>query len=368
MESSTNQKPLVIVTGGSGLIGHHLTQRLVDRYTVVVLDIKKLDPPIEGADWQECDFTNDESVSKVLSQIRDQYGSNLASVIHLAAYYDFSGDPSPLYDELTVQGTRRLLEGLKRFDTVEQFAFSSSLLVMKPCSVGEKLTEHSATQAEWEYPQSKLEAEATIQKHHGEIPTVILRLAGLYDEQGHSPPITQNIRRIAEKEMESYLYPGDAERGQAFIHLDDAVESIVCTIEKREELPPWEIFLIAEDECLSYEKLQDLIGEEIHGVDDWPTIRIPKVMAKAGAWVKDKMASSEEDEPFIKPWMVDIADAHYPVDNSHAKQRLGWQPKHRLSETLPTMVHHLKENPEQWYKLNKLPLPDNKQTLEEIAQ
>lgn len=365
--STPNTDQLIIVTGAAGLIGSRICKRLAQQFHVVGLDIQEPDKSLANVDYLECDLTDDDSVRAALETIRSQYGNHVASVIHLAAYYDFAGEDSPLYQELTVEGTRRLLRKLKSFDRVEQFVFSSSLLVMQPCDPGELLTEQSPARAEWQYPESKLAAEDVIRSEAGDLPAVILRLAGVYDEYGHSLPITQNIRRIAEKELESYFYPGDAERGQAFVHLDDLVDCFEQTVEHRGELDAYETFLIAEDECLSYEKLQDLIGEELHGVEDWPTIRIPKSLAKAGAWVKDKAASNEEDRPFIKPWMVDMADAHYPVDNSRARQRLSWVPEHRLSETLPKMLAHLGENPRQWYEINHLPLPD-KETLSDLKK
>jgi nucleoside-diphosphate-sugar epimerase len=360
----TSQNPLVLVTGSAGLIGGRICERLTSSYRVVGLDIKEPKPSIQGVNWIRCDFTDDTSVEDALSQVRDQFGGEVASAIHLAAYYDFSGEPSPLYEDLTVEGTGRLLKGLRRFDRVEQFVFSSSLLVMQPCETGERLNESSPTQAEWEYPQSKLEAEEVIETQRGTIPAVILRLAGVYDEECHSIPIAQNIRRIAERQMESYFFPGDPEHGQAFIHLNDVVDCFERVIDRRGELNEYEVFLIAEEECLSYEELQDRLGELIHGHDDWPTVRIPKAMAKAGAWVQEKLAGSEE-EPFIKPWMIDLADAHYPVDISRAKSRLGWAPRHRLSQTLPAMVAALKRDPRAWYEHNKLPLPDP-ETLEKL--
>jgi nucleoside-diphosphate-sugar epimerase len=366
MESEPQaQRPLVLVTGSAGLIGSRVCQRLARDYLVVGLDIKEPDSKRESVEWIKCDFTKQASVREALASVRERCGSRLASAIHLAAYYDFSGEPSPLYDELTVEGTRRLLKELKNFDEVEQFIFSSSLLVMKPCETGELLTESSPTQAEWEYPRSKLDAEKVIQQECGRIPTVVLRLAGAYDEAGHSPPITQNIRRIAEKQMESYFFPGNAEHGQAFIHLDDVVDCLERVVERRKQLDDYEVLLIAEEECLSYEELQDRLGELIHGEDDWPTIRIPKAMAKAGAWVQGKLARNAKEEPFIKPWMVDLADAHYPVDMTLAKARLDWAPRRRLSRTLPAMVASLKNDPRAWYKENKIPLPD-RETLEEI--
>lgn len=352
-------KPTVVITGSSGLIGERIAGRLASHYRLIGMDVKPPESDSQTVEFIETDFTDDQSVRRAFDTIRTRYGSKLASVLHLAAYYDFNGKDSPLYEELTVEGTRRLCRALHQFDDVDQLVFSSSLLVMKPCELGEKLNEHSPTRAEWAYPESKLAAEKVIEEEAAGISTVNLRLAGVYDEDGHSLPICQNIRRVAEKEFESYLFPGDAERGQAFIHLDDVSRCFELVVERRNVLGKHEMFLIAEDECLSYEVLQDMIGEQLHGVDDWPTIRIPKAIAKAGAWAKEKMAASEEEAPFIKPWMVDLADAHYPVDNTRARTLLKWEPQHRLSETLPEMIRRLKENPRRWYEVNKLPPPDD---------
>ena len=130
------EQPVVLITGSSGLIGSRLAGALADRYQVVGLDVK---PPLEQSDqaaFVECDLTDAESVGEAMRQVKRQFGPALASVVHLAAYYDFSGEPSPLYEELTVEGTRRLL--LSRVDLkVEQFSLSSSLLVNKPPEEGE---------------------------------------------------------------------------------------------------------------------------------------------------------------------------------------------------------------------------------------
>jgi nucleoside-diphosphate-sugar epimerase len=84
----------------------------------------------------------------------------------------------------------------------------------------------------------------------------------------------------------------------------------------------------------------------------------PESSAKAGAWVKEKTA--DQEDTFIKPWMVDLADAHYPVEIARARQKLGWEPKHLLRNTLSQMIGDLKTNPRQWYQKNKLNWPDDK--------
>src|SRR5688572_11408588 len=149
-----SELPVVIVTGSSGLIGSRLTSALRSKFRVFGLDQK---PPAQekaelGYDFIPCDLTDDESVADAFLQIRRRAGERIASVIHLAAYYDFSGEPSPLYEELTVEGTRRLMRELRALQ-VEQIIFSSSLLVMKPSEEGEKLTEQSPVEGGWDYPQ-----------------------------------------------------------------------------------------------------------------------------------------------------------------------------------------------------------------------
>lgn len=342
----------ILITGISGLIGTALYKEFKDRYRVIGLDVRKPNS-LDDLEFYDCDLTSDESVESTLRKIQDETQGRLASVIHLAAYYDFAGDPSPLYEKLTVQGSERLLKGLNRFFNVEQFIFSSTLLVMKPVQPGEKLEENSELRAEWDYPKSKIEAENIIREEAKSIPVVILRIAGIYDEEGHSPPICQQMSRIYEKKLESHFYPAPMDRGQPFLHLEDLVDLVSKAIEKRKRLKPFEVFLAAEPELMTYEELQDSIGLLLHG-KEWSTLRIPGFVAKAGAWVKDKVSS---DEQFIKPWMVDLADDHYPVSINKAKEQLGWKPAHRLRETLPEMAEFLKQSPRQWYKENGIHPP-----------
>ena len=84
-------------------------------------------------------LSSDESVRAALDEVRVGSGTgSIASIIHLAAYYSFSGEPSPLYEQVTVRGTERLLHGLRDFE-VEQFIFSSTMLVHAPCEPGERI-------------------------------------------------------------------------------------------------------------------------------------------------------------------------------------------------------------------------------------
>ncbi|MGH9627000.1 MAG: vitamin K epoxide reductase family protein, partial [Bryobacteraceae bacterium] len=318
------------------------------------LDIARPHKKPEILDFIDCDLTKDDSVRKAMETVRERHGNRIASFVHLAAYYDFTGEPSPLYKELTIEGTRRLVRELQGFDC-EQFIFSSTLIVMKPAEEEEDvIDESSAVEPAWDYPKSKIATEKVIQEGKGAMKAVSLRIGGVYDKDTHTVPIAQQMSRIYEKTLESFLFPGDADHGQAFVHMDDLIDCVRKTIERRHELEPWEIFLIAEPDVMSYDELQETLGELIHG-QEWPTIRIPKVVAKAGAWAQGKIAG---DEAFIKPWMIELADDHYPVSIAYARRKLGWHPKKRLRTSLPEMVEQLKRDPYRWYTVNKLTPPD----------
>jgi nucleoside-diphosphate-sugar epimerase len=342
----------VIITGSSGLIGSRVIELAPGNYRIAGFDNHgPPDPPVR-AECVPVDLTLDHSVDRGLERVKYAYGLDIASVVHLAAFYDFSGEDSPLYDELTVRGTERLLAGLQdKGFRVGQFVFSSTMLVHAPCEPGEAIDEDWALDPQWPYPKSKVLAEQTIKERRGSIPSVVLRIAGVYDGSCNSLPLAHQMQRIYERKLTGRVFPGDASRGQAFVHIDDVVDAIWRVVERRAELPKDTTLLIGEPVTLSYDDLQAAFGMLIHG-QDWETTRIPKALAKTGAWIQDTIPGVEE--PFIKPWMIDLADAHYQLNIDRARRLLGWRPRHTLRETLSDMVRALKADPPAFYTRNKL--------------
>jgi nucleoside-diphosphate-sugar epimerase len=340
-------RPVVLITGASGLIGSRLIDKLSGKYQCVGLD-KVGNPKANAKAENIClDITDEASIESALDRVRFAYGNDVASVIHLAAYYDFAGEPSDLYDKVTVKGTEKFLAALQRLN-VEQFIFSSTNLVYQPTEPGKKIDEDWPLDPSWDYPESKVKTEQIIKEQRGNIPVVILRLAGVYNEEGNSIPISHQIQRIYEKDLTSHFFSGDLLHGNAFVHLTDLDDAFARTVDRRGDLPDEIILNISESRTYSYEALQDIIGELIHD-KEWKTFEIPKPLAKVGAWAQDLVS-----DPFIKPWMIELADDHYEMDISRAKRYLGWEPRFDLAGTLPGMIESLKANPEKWYERNKL--------------
>ncbi len=335
------EKELILVTGGCGRIGSQVVRRLSKDFEVIPLELPKA---VCSPKTVAIDLSSDESVRQAFQKIPKR---KIASVIHLAAYYSFDQQHSDLYEKVTVQGTGRLLKELQAFD-VDQFLFSSTMLVHAPTLPGKPIRETSPVAPTWDYPLSKVHTEELIHEERGSISSVILRIAGVYDDHCHSIPISHQIQRIYENTLESRLFSGDVTHGAAFLHMDDLIDAIELAVRKRKELPSETTLIIGEDKTLSYDQMQRMISRLIRG-KEFKTWRVPKRIAKIGAWMLGLIGN-----PFIKPWMIDLADDHYELEISSAKALLGWSPKHSLEKTLPKMIQELKANPDAWYKANQL--------------
>ncbi|MDQ8757402.1 NAD-dependent epimerase/dehydratase family protein [Sphingosinicella sp. LHD-64] len=350
--TSGPQQPhgVVLVTGASGFIGSAVIARLAGAYEIVGLDRAGPPAPPEPAIAVDIDLSSDASVHAALEQVRARFGGRIASVVHLAAYYDVSGEPNPLYDEITVAGTGRLIDALQSFE-VEQFIYASTMLVHRPTGRPEaRIDEDSPLDPRWPYPQSKAKAEALLHARRGKVPVVFLRIAGVYEDEGRAPFLAEQIARIYEHRLTSHFYPGMLCAAQSFLHRDDLTDAISRLVERRKALPSELPLLLGEPEAPGYAEIQDIVGRQLHG-EDWATLRIPQPLAKAGVMLQDQALGSES---FIRPWMIEASNDHYILDISRAKALLDWAPAHRLRATLPDMIEALKRDPQGWYKANKL--------------
>lgn len=355
-----SDRPVVLITGAAGNLGRTLATALSGAYRVVGLDLAAAEAefPIFAAD-----FSNAAAVALALRSVKDQFGGRIASVIHLVAYFDQTGEDNPLYQTVNVGGTINLVRALQLFE-VEQFIYASTMLVHAPCKPGEHIDENQPFEPAYIYPQSKLAAEKVIAAEHGQIPYVILRLAGVYDEKSVIPTLAQQIARIHGRELQGHLYAGSLLTGQSLLHKQDMVDAFVRTIDRRRDLPSGTALLIGERDPMSYDALQDEIGYLIHGAQDWPTLRVPRHLAAAGAWGLAKLepvipdAIDKGEEPAVRPYMALMGNDHYALDTGRANRLLGWEPKHRLKDDLPAIVAEMKQDPIAWYERHKISAPE----------
>ena len=343
-------KKLVLITGSAGRIGAAVAERLGKNYQIVGFQHLKAIYASDNEELVPLDMSSEESIYHAFKHIQAFYGKKIASVVHLAAYYSFSDQDYEKYNKITVQGTKNLLKALQNFE-VEQFIFSSTMLVHKATNPPKKITESSQLEGNWAYPKSKIETEKVIEEYRGKIPTVIMRIAGVYDDNCDSIPISNQIQRIYEKSFLAHFFPGDLSHGAAFIHMDDLVDLLEIAVKKRDEIGNSVTILVGEEKTLSTRFLQETISETL-----WKKkilmVRIPRFVAWMGAWVQCHMPFMAKQ--FIRPWMIKLADEHYELDISKAKKIFKWAPKRKLEDAIVKICLDLLKNPADWYKINNL--------------
>ncbi len=221
----------VLVTGGAGLIGSHLVEKLVSRgHEVTVLDnlstgrIENLNHcPVEGRP------------RLVIGDIRDQNAvkdsiKNVDHVVHLAAItsvpYSIQ-NPVQIYD-VNITGTVNVLKA-SADGGVEKFVFASSCAVYGEAKHLPVNEEHPLD-ALSPYAASKIAAEeecSTFRENYG-LSTVCLRLFNVYGTKqrnnGNGGVIPHFVQTL-EKSQPLTIY-GDGEQTRDFIHVED----VVCAI------------------------------------------------------------------------------------------------------------------------------------------
>jgi nucleoside-diphosphate-sugar epimerase len=107
------------------------------------------------------------------------------------------------------------------------------------------------------YPKSKTAAEAVLREEHGHIPSVVLRLAGVYDTQTMVPTMAQQMARIYERDLQSHLYAGSLLVGQSALHRDDMLAALRLAVDRREQLPGGTEILIGEADAIGCHAMTD---------------------------------------------------------------------------------------------------------------
>jgi UDP-glucose 4-epimerase len=152
----------ILITGGAGYIGSHITESLVDRkYNVIILDNLKTGHKRlinQKANFIKGDINNKKLVNNIIKQY------NIQTIIHLAAYSNINeAEKNKLkYWNNNVKGTVNLLSACKK-SNIKNFIFSSS------CSIYGNITgsvnERAKPNPQGYYAYTKFKGEELIKKY-----------------------------------------------------------------------------------------------------------------------------------------------------------------------------------------------------------
>ncbi|QCC48620.1 NAD-dependent epimerase/dehydratase family protein [Halobellus limi] len=249
----------VLVTGGAGLIGSHLAERLsADNDVVVADDLSKgtRDRVPDGVEFAEADLTDPADVEAVVTPDVDV-------VFHLAAYTDTNYDrPRQLFEENS-EMTYNLLE---RMDDVgvEDFVFTSSSTVY-----GEAPRPTPEDYAPLEpisiYGASKLTDEALLSTYaHSYGMTVwCFRFANIVGPKQRGNVIPDFIEKLLD-DPETLEILGDGRQEKSYLHVTECVDAICHVVEHADE--PLNTYNLGTRTTTSVNRIADIVADEL-GLD-----------------------------------------------------------------------------------------------------
>jgi UDP-glucose 4-epimerase len=152
----------ILVTGGAGYIGSHVTEQLIDRkYDVIILDNLKTGHKKlinQKANFIRGNINNKKLVNNIIKQ------HNIQTIIHLAAYLNVSeAEKNKLkYYNNNIKGTETLLSACKN-SNVKSFIFSSSCSIYG--NVKGSVNERVKPNPQGYYAYTKFKGEELIKKY-----------------------------------------------------------------------------------------------------------------------------------------------------------------------------------------------------------
>lgn len=343
-------KPWVIITGATGFLGGRLVRQLQKEYRIVAIGRRS---PYEAGvpegpdiEWLRIDIGDFDRLREGFTRIRDLGGADL--LLHMAAYYDFTGLDHPEYRRTNVDGTRNVLE-LSEQLKLRRFIFASSIAACSFPEPGESVNEATEPTAPIAYARSKRAGEEIMREFRDRVPSCIVRPAAVFSNWCEYEPLDQFISTWCSHRWNSRVLGGAGQWGIPYLHVRDLLSFFVRVVEKCDVLEPAEVLLASQDGSVTQMELFRAVTSAYFGKGRRPWL-VPAWMAARGIRWREWLGRLTGRMPFERSWMAEYIDRRLDVDCSRTRRRIDWAPNRELSviESVPAMMDNLKASPDEW--------------------
>ena len=329
----------VLVTGGTGFIGSHLTEMLISQgRDVKVLTMRN---SLEEVEEENLELIKKKGAEIIFGDLREKESlykavKNVSTIFHLGAISRPMNIPVNVYYDTNEKGTKNLLDVCKDFK-LRRFIYVSTVSVLGMSSNGVPLREGDYQEHSDNYGLSKLKGELVTLEYYKKynIPVVIIR-----------PPLVYGprclVRLVIFKFTQKRLFPlfKDGSAHIEFCYVDNVIHALLLA-----ELTAGiigEIFNISD--ARSY-----TIKEVINTIADVEDVKLPVInnlpvrLGKLFGFSAEILAKIiGVYPPFSRSTAEWMSQDRNVYNISKAKKVLGYSPKVGLQEGIKNTV--------EWYK------------------
>lgn len=328
-----------LITGGSGFIGSHLSEALLDAgYRVTTIDNlstgrqTNISHLIDRPGFQ---FVIDSITNEI---VMDRLVSECDVIFHMAAAVGVQlivSDPVRVI-ETNVLGTHAVLKAANRYRRKVLIASTSEIYgknTQVPFSEGADRLLGPTTMSRWSYSSSKAVDEflGLAYYHQMELPVIIFRLFNTVGPK-QSGQYGMVVPRFAQQALrrEPLTVYGDGTQTRCFCDVRDTIRAIVGLSECPEAVG--QVFNIGATNEIS---ILDLARQVIQTVEDVNgSFAVPLSEAESLKYV-----------PYHEAYGSDFEDMLRRVpDIAKIRQLIGWEPRLTLDQTLRDIVAELTED------------------------
>lgn len=294
----------ILVTGGAGFIGSHLTEKLIANDE----DVSVLDNLSTGKKSNLTSCIDKKNFRLIIEDLKNQkqiqtYIKDIDTVFHMAADPEVRtgfSEPELAYEQ-NIQNTFNLLENIRK-SNVKQIVFASSSVVYGEPKIIPTPESYGPLIPISIYGGTKLACEGLISsycRNYG-IKGTIVRFANVVGSRSRHGVTWDFIQKLKKNNKELKIL-GDGKQTKSYIHVSDCINGILFCLEKTKQ---FEIFNLGNFDAINVIDIASII---------FKTMKLDNVRISNSGGTEDG-----------RGWIGDVKEMNLDIKKI---TDLGWKPK-----------------------------------------
>ena len=325
------------VTGGTGFIGSHLVERLVDQGYHVTCLIRQT----SNLRWLNHLLTaKSPQLQLVMGALHDsdvlaQHLRDADLVFHLAGLT--KAPDAATYDRVNAEGTQSLIEAcLEAQPNLDRFVYCSSLAAVGPSCDTTPKTEDVSPKPLTDYGSSKLRGELIVRDYANQLPITIIRPPAVYGPRDADIFLFfQMINRAVMPIL------GDADKLLSLVHVKDLVTGLYTAAVS--ECAIGETYFLTDGDIHTWLGIERVIADAL---EKRPfTVKIPLFLLDFISIFTEAAGKLTRQAPTLNRQRVrDLKQRFWICDSTKAQQELGYRPTYSLEKGMQATAD--------WYRMH----------------